>query len=201
MPEQYDRSKFKYPPAIRSAMKMELRRLSHAEMQDRYIRFQYESPGHFRLEINENDDGWTVSLKKEMFPKTFRKLEQEKIITPYKGDSEIYGAFADGRELGIIQFEFQEYNGSVRVWDIDVAPEFRRKGVGKALMDLCKGRAAELGARRIVLETQTCNLNALAFYKAMGFSLAGLDVSHYTNDDLGKSEVRLEMAYYLGMPK
>jgi ribosomal protein S18 acetylase RimI-like enzyme len=182
-------------------MKIRMRKLDHNNLQDRVINFQYESPGHYRVDLHENVDGWTINLKREEFGETFRKKEQEKVISPYKGNSEIHAAFVDGQEAGLIQFEFQEYNKSVRVWDIDVMPEFRRMGVGKALMELCISRSRELGARRIVLETQTSNLKAIAFYRTMGFNFIGLDASHYTNDDIDKKEVRLEMAMHLGIPK
>ena len=182
-------------------MDIEVRRLNRCDLAERNVIFQYESPGHYRVDIHETADGWDISLRKEDFPQTFVKKETEAVISPYKGDSEIYGAFSDGREVGFIQLEFQQYNKSLRIWDIDVASNCRRKGVGKALMDLCKSRASDLGARRIVLETQTSNLKAIAFYRTMGFRLVGLDASHYTNEDVEKGEVRLEMAFHLGYPK
>jgi ribosomal protein S18 acetylase RimI-like enzyme len=182
-------------------MKIETRRLDPRDLQDRNIIFQYESPGHYRVDIQENAEGWTINLKREDFGETFRKREREKVISPYKGNSEIHAAYVDGHEVGLVQFEFQEYNKSVRIWDIDVAQDSRRKGVGKALMGLCLSRSRELGARRIVLETQTSNLKAIAFYRTMGFELIGLDAGHYTNEDVGRGEVRLEMAICLGIPK
>ncbi len=178
-------------------MDIELRKLDPKELGSRENIFQYESPGHYKVRIMEIEDGWTIDLKREDFPEIFRKCERDKVITPYKGNSEIYGAFIDGKEAGLIQFEFQEWCNSVRVWDIDVLPEFRRKGARKALMEKCISRARELGARRIILETQSSNLKAIAFYRAMGFQLAGFDASCYFNDDITKNEVRLEMARYL----
>ena len=178
-------------------MEIELRKLGPKELADRENNFQYESDGYFRVRITENVDGWAIDMKREDFPEIFRKCEREKVITPYKGDSEIYGAFIGGKEAGLIQFEYQEWCNSVRVWDIDVLPEFRRKGVGKALMEHCISRARELGARRVILETQTSNLKAISFYRSMGFHLAGMDTSNYHNDDIARNEVRLEMARYL----
>ncbi len=202
MPEAFEHSrKYKYSGAMHDAMNIELRKLDPRDLEDRVNIFQYESPGHYQVDICETAKGWDISLRKEDFPQTFIKKEPEAVITHYKGDSEIYAAFAEGREVGLIQLEFQKYSGSLRVWDIDVVPEFRGMGVGKALMDLCKSRASDLGARRIVLETQTSNLKAIAFYRKMGFKLVGLDASHYTNDDIEKGEVRLEMAIHLGYPK
>ena len=55
-------------------------------------------------------------------------------------------------------------------------------------------REAELScARMTVLETQTCNENAIAFYKRNGFSIIGFDLYSYSNDDPERHEVRIEM--------
>ena len=45
----------------------------------------------------------------------------------------------------------------------------------------------------IVLETQTCNENTIAFYKRNGFSIIGFDLYSYSNDDPERHEVRIEM--------
>lgn len=48
----------------------------------------------------------------------------------------------------------------------------------------------------IILETQTCNVNAIDFYRRNGFVLAGVLLADYSNNDPGRGEVRLEMGYY-----
>ena len=53
--------------------------------------------------------------------------------------------------------------------------------------------AKESGARMVVLETQTCNENAIAFYKKNGFDIIGFDLYSYSNDDPEKHEIRIEM--------
>ena len=118
------------------------------------------------------------------------------VIQPYKGNSEIYGAFIGKEEAGLIQIEYLPHNRSVRVWDLNVWPDFQQQGVGTALMEKCIIRAREMNARRVVLETQSDNPRAISFYKKMGFDLVGLDASHYHNDDIERGEVRLEMAYH-----
>ena len=60
-------------------------------------------------------------------------------------------------------------------------------------MKFILAEANKSGARMVVLETQTCNENAIAFYKKMGFSIIGFDLYAYTNNDMEKHEVRIEM--------
>ena len=168
------------------------------DLEDRFTIFAYTSDWHYKADIHEKEDGWSLDLKKTRFPRTFVKHdESDKFIQEYKGRSEIYLAFIDGIEAGQLQIEFQEFNKSLRVWDLDIWPDFQRSGLGRAFMELCKKRATELDARRIILETQSSNSKAIAFYRAMGFQLIGMDASCYHNDDVERGEVRLEMAIYL----
>ncbi len=47
--------------------------------------------------------------------------------------------------------------------------------------------------RMAVLETQTCNERAIAFYRKCGFQVIGFDLYAYSNHDPEAHEVRLEM--------
>ena len=60
-------------------------------------------------------------------------------------------------------------------------------------METILREAKQSGARMVVLETQTCNENAIAFYKKNGFEIIGFDLYSYSNDDSEKHEIRLEM--------
>lgn len=73
--------------------------------------------------------------------------------------------------------------------------ENARRGsrVGTVLLDAIQEAAAASGARMIVLETQSCNENAIAFYRKNGFEIIGFDLYAYSNDDPERHEVRLEM--------
>lgn len=53
--------------------------------------------------------------------------------------------------------------------DLFVAEEFRRHGVGKALMDQAKKHAQETKAAGILLETGKDNINAQALYESVGY--------------------------------
>lgn len=69
----------------------------------------------------------------------------------------------------------------------------RGSSVGTVLLDAIQEAAAASGTRMIVLETQSCNENAIAFYRKNGFEMIGFDLYAYSNDDPERHEVRLEM--------
>ncbi len=53
--------------------------------------------------------------------------------------------------------------------------------------------AKETGARMIILETQTCNEKAIKFYRKHGFDIIGFDLYAYSNTDIERHEIRIEM--------
>ena len=67
----------------------------------------------------------------------------------------------------------------------------------RALMNTILQVAKESGARMVVLETQTCNENAIAFYRKNGFDIIGFDLFAYTNIDPERHEIRIEMGKQL----
>lgn len=47
------------------------------------------------------------------------------------------------------------------------------------------------------LETQSCNVRAIAFYRSQGFVLIGFDACCYANNDAARHEVRFNFGFYL----
>jgi ribosomal protein S18 acetylase RimI-like enzyme len=52
--------------------------------------------------------------------------------------------------------------------DLYVVPEARGRGVGRALIEACRARCAERGARSLVWETAHDNETAQALYRSLG---------------------------------
>jgi [ribosomal protein S18]-alanine N-acetyltransferase len=60
-----------------------------------------------------------------------------------------------------------------------VAPEFRRQGLGRQLMDWLTASAIEAGVFRINLELRTRNGLARVFYESLGFEQRGVVQGYY----------------------
>lgn len=105
-----------------------------------------------------------------------------------------YGAF-EGRELvGFVEGTIEAWNNRYRISNICVFDnENKRSGIGSKLMETILSEAKQSGARMVIPETQTCNENAIAFYKKNGFEIIGFDLYSYSNDDPEKHEIRIEM--------
>lgn len=76
------------------------------------------------------------------------------------------------------------------LWDFRIHPDYRRKGIGKALFS----KAAEWSKARdcimMKIETQNINVNACRFYSAMGCRLGGIKMHAY-KEEAFKDEVML----------
>lgn len=63
-------------------------------------------------------------------------------------------------------------------------------------MDKAKEVAVAQNRRAIILETQSCNTNAIGFYLHQGFEIIGFDTCCYTNNDIGRHEVRINLGFF-----
>jgi [ribosomal protein S18]-alanine N-acetyltransferase len=64
---------------------------------------------------------------------------------------------------------------------IDVAPELRRNGLGRLLMQTGEARLAEMGCIAITLEVATGNRGAQVFYERLGYQRTGRIPGYYAD--------------------
>lgn len=80
---------------------------------------------------------------------------------------------ATGKALGFVQLypTFSSID-AYRTWllsDLFTAPEARGRGVGRSLMNAARAFAVSTGAKGLVLETATDNLDAQRLYESLGY--------------------------------
>lgn len=149
----------------------------------------YTTAERYRVETREADALTEFRLVLEPLP------EPQRFQFPYHDDELAHyaalaaGAFAlgayDGDEwLGAAVGERRDWNRTLWLHEFHVAAGHQRRGIGRRLMDALAERARAAGLRAIVLETQNTNVPAIRFYRRLGFTLDGIHISHYTNDDL-----------------
>lgn len=163
------------------------------------LHFNYVSDAYYDLAIRDDTDGIAAALFKKAFEQPFHKVDAKgsPLFAPHWEGAEAYG-IRFGKELAaVIQLCPEEWSNRLRATDLWVHQDFRRKGLGTALMRLAKEKAAKQNRRVLILETQSCNAPAIAFYLAQGFRFIGFDLCCYSNQDIAQREVRLEMGYFL----
>jgi GNAT superfamily N-acetyltransferase len=61
--------------------------------------------------------------------------------------------------------------GYALIWDLRVAPQSKRRGIGRALVRAAEEVALDAGCLGLDVETQDVNTDACQFYAAVGFQL------------------------------
>ena len=84
-------------------------------------------------------------------------------------------ALDDSRVVGYIAFENVIDEGSIA--ELAVAPEYRRKGIGRKLVELMLTSVD--GVRTVCLEVRASNGPAILLYKAMGFEIVTVRKDYY----------------------
>lgn len=164
------------------------------------------SDSYYDVEITPmNQEGCTIHLVR-------KKAEREIIHTPEEYDfpdclyqdhwerAEAYGIVGENGELlACIEVCPEEWSNRLMVTELWVDDSLQKQGIGKKLMDKAKEIAKFQNRRAIILETQSCNTNAIGFYLHQGFELIGFDKCCYTNKDIERREVRINLGYFFAM--
>lgn len=154
-----------------------------------------------RYEVHHQEaDGQTIFALRLIeldapFTKSYDHLDDE-TLGRYRAvlpDNLSFGAYDGERLVGLVIAEPHHWNGSAWVWDFHVADAYRGQGIGARLMDALAEKAKADGLRVIVCETQTANVPAIRFYRKVGFTLDGIDLSYYTNEDVARGDVAVFM--------
>lgn len=76
---------------------------------------------------------------------------------------------------------FYQLGEEAELWNIAVAPRFRRQGVAKSLLRETLRRLSNNGAKRILLEVRGSNTAAIELYHSLGFTLLARRRDYYYN--------------------
>ena len=121
----------------------------------------------------------------------------DRLYAPHFEGAAAYGILHGEELIAVIELCPEEWNGRMRVTELWVKEDCRSRGLGKRLLTFAKEEARRTGRRALVLETQSCNTRAIAFYFREGLSFIGFDACSYTNEDISRGEVRLELGIIL----
>ncbi len=170
------------------------------------ILIKYTTEEYYDLETAIEQDGFNVKMVKKKFemPVTHSPEEYDFPDSLYQDHwekAEAYGIVneQDGKKelVACIELCPEEWSNRLMVTELWVADKLHRQGIGTKLMNFAKELAKKQGRRAIILETQSCNVRAIAFYLSQGFELIGYDTCCYTNLDVERHEIRFDFGYFL----
>ena len=89
-----------------------------------------------------------------------------------------FTALVDGRFAGFAAAEFDSEEEAVCLMTLAVRPEFRRRGLGMALLQRCE---TAFGAKPAYLYVDSDNQSAIRLYEKSGYRKTGIIPGYYMN--------------------
>ncbi len=172
---------------------------------DAYLRIArgYTSPAKYVIRKEESLERTTITVERQPLAEPYVKRwpNSEADLANYArivaGDGLSLGAYVGETLIGIAIATVTAWNGTLWVWDLEVDASWHGCGIGRRLVDRLAAIGTERGLRVMLVDVQNTNANAIAFYYRTGFVLDGIDLSHYSNQDVTQGEVAFFMKRYL----
>lgn len=162
------------------------------------IPMRYTTTEYYDVEMEESPEGFRVIMEKKSFAEPVSHTPEEydfpdSLYQEHWEKACAWGIVKEGEMIACIETCPEEWSNRLMVTELWVHEDYRRQGIAHALMALAKEQAQRDKRRALMLETQSCNVGAIAFYRQEGFTLIGFDSCCYQNRDLERKEVRLNL--------
>ena len=112
------------------------------------------------------------SLTEQNCPNHTSFITAEKLQNHFCRGWLMYGLYGSGRLTGYVSLS-DEGGGVFELHNLAVLPEYRRKGLGKRLIDFCKENVRALGGGKIIIGIIEENTALKSWYAANGFIHTG----------------------------
>lgn len=173
---------------------------------DYKIPMRYTTHEYFDVVMKEEENKFNVELEKKPLETPISHYPEEydfpdRLYQDCWRGACAWGVLDEKEELiACIETCPEEWFNRLRVCELWVHENYRRQGIAHRLMAVAKEQARLERRRAIILETQSCNEGAIAFYRQEGFTLIGFDSCCYSNRDIERKEVRMELGILYQKP-
>src|SRR5580692_7691483 len=106
-----------------------------------------------------------------------KRFPLDDLDDPERPYDQAWVAVEDAAIVGFAATSYASWNRRLVLWHLYVDPSVRRRGIARALLDAVDAHAIGRGARNVWLETSSLNAPGVAAYRALGFSLSGVDLT------------------------
>jgi ribosomal protein S18 acetylase RimI-like enzyme len=97
----------------------------------------------------------------------------------------------DGGPRGFATVEYEAWHQRLVLWFLYIEPAWRRRGVGRALLEHVETYGRTVGASHVWLETSNINVPGVRAYERLGYVLRGVDAHYYGDYMPGESAIYL----------
>lgn len=141
------------------------------------------------VRLCEKDASTAAEIEKLCFSHPWSKaIMESEMKSPY---ADFFGAFCGGELAGYIGG--RTVAGETEVFNVAVAPGFRRKGIGKSLVEKFIETVRDKKTEAVFLEVRASNLSAINLYEKEGFVFCGLRKDYY--DDPKENAILMRLAF------
>ncbi|WP_242657946.1 GNAT family N-acetyltransferase [Lachnoclostridium phytofermentans] len=165
------------------------------------IPIKYKTDKYYDVIVNKTEKGFTIEIEKKEFTEPVTHTPEEnnfpdKLYEDHWENAYAWGVLVNNELVAAMETDQELWSNRLRITELWVEENYQKQGIGHALIEIAKEQARRERRRAIILETQSCNVNAVDFYQHEGFSLIGMDTCCYKNNDLQRKEVRLEFGWF-----
>lgn len=182
-------------------MEYEIIHLPKEKWKGTIIPIGYTTDKYYDVIVNKTDKGFAIDIEKRDFTEPVTHTPEEynypdKLYEDHWENAYAWGVLVNDELVAAIETDQELWSNRLRITELWVAENYQKQGIGHALIEMAKEQARRERRRAIILETQSCNVNAIDFYQHEGFTLIGMDTCCYKNNDLQRKEVRLEFGWF-----
>jgi ribosomal protein S18 acetylase RimI-like enzyme len=94
-----------------------------------------------------------------------------------------------GTIVGFATVEHEPWHQRLILWFLYIAPQWRKRGVGRALLAEVEAHGRGVRATHVWLETSNVNVPGVAAYQRLGYRLCGADAHYYGQYMPGESAI------------
>lgn len=161
----------------------------------------YTTETYYDVIMKQTEKGFHIEIEKKDFTEPVTHSAEEydypdQLYADYYENAFAWGVVVDDELVAAIETDQELWSNRLRITELWIADPYQKKGIGHALIEIAKEQARRERRRAVILETQSCNVNAIDFYMHEGFTLIGMDTCCYQNHDLQRKEVRLEFGWF-----
>jgi ribosomal protein S18 acetylase RimI-like enzyme len=120
-----------------------------------------------------------------------KRYDIDEVFAPWACWELGWVAEVDGEIRGFAAVEYESWHERMVLWFLYIAPAWRRRGVGRALLAQVEAHGREQGATHVWLETSNSNVPGIAAYGRLGYTLCGADTLYYGSYMPGETAVYL----------
>jgi len=182
-------------------MKYEIIHLPKETWKGTVVPIRYSTDQYYDVSVDKTGAGFSIILEKKAFAETVMHTPEEcdfpdKLYEEYWENAYAWGVLDSGELVAAMETDPEIWSNRLRITELWVRESHQKQGIGHAFLEIAKEQARRERRRAVILETQSCNVNAVDFYMHEGFTLIGLDTCCYKNNDLQRKEVRLEFGWF-----